>query len=121
MTSFVVSSWSVELEPEVEQWLGSLLPGQFATAASRIDFLGEWGASLRMPRSRSLGAGLFELRFDLGREARRITFFFPGDGRIVLLTTFHKQRQNERLEVERARLAMRTCVREGHTAEEEEE
>ncbi len=74
---------------------------------------------MRMPRSRSLGDGLFELRFNLGSNAQRITFFFPGDRRAVLLTTFHKQRQNERAEVARARLAMEVCVGQGHTVEEE--
>ena len=116
----MVSSWMVELEPEVAQWLEALPPGLFAVAASRIDRLGESGASLRMPHSRSLGDGLFELRFALGRNAQRISFFFPGDRRIVLLTAFHKQRSNERLEVERAMRAMRQCIDEGHTAENEE-
>jgi hypothetical protein len=118
--SFVVSSWTVELEPEVAQWLDSLAPTSFAVVASRIERLEELGAALRMPHSRSLGDGLFELRFALGRNIQRISFFFPGDGRIALLTTFHKQRSNERLEVERARLAMRRCRQEGHTAEGEE-
>ena len=119
MTSFVVSPWSIELEPEVEHWLQSLPPTLFAAAASRIDFLAEVGAAMRIPRSRSLGDGLFELRFNLGSNAQRITFFFPGDRRAVLLTTFHKQRQNERAEVARARLAMKVCVGQGHTVEEE--
>jgi hypothetical protein len=109
----------VELEPEVGEWLETLTPGIFAVAASRIDQLVEHGASLRMPHSRSLGGGLFELRFSLGRNAQRITLFFPGDRRIVLLTTFHKQRSNERLEVERALRAMRGCIDERHTADEE--
>ncbi len=115
-----MSSWSVELEPEVERWLESLPAGLFAAAAARVDHLAEHGAALRMPRSRSLGEGLFELRFDLGRNAQRITFFFPGERRIVLLTTFHKQRQNERSEVARARNAMKVCIDQGHTAEEED-
>ena len=74
-----------------------------------------------MPRSRALGDGHFELRFDLGRLAQRITCFFPGEGRIVLLTVFRKQRQNERAEVARARLAMRVRVEQAHTADEEDE
>jgi putative component of toxin-antitoxin plasmid stabilization module len=89
-------------------------------AAVRIDRLVELGASMRMPQSRSLGEGLFELHFDLGQVAQRITFFFPGDRRVVLLTTFRKQRSNERAEVARARLAMRRCIEEGHTAEGED-
>lgn len=64
-----------------------------------------------MPMSRSLGGGLFELRFTLGRTARRITYRFTGDGRIVLLTTFHKQRQNERGEISRARQIAAGCAR----------
>jgi hypothetical protein len=76
------------------------------------------GAALRMPHSRALGDGLFELRFDLGRLAQRVTFFFPGDHRVVLLTVFRKQRSNERSEIERARAAMRRCIEQGHTAEE---
>jgi ribosome-binding protein aMBF1 (putative translation factor) len=101
------------MEPEVEQWLESLSASQFASAASRIDYLGELGSAVRMPRSRPLGAGLFELRFDVDRTAMRITYFFPGDRRIVLLTFFRKQRQNERAEVERLRLAMANCVERG--------
>jgi phage-related protein len=72
-----------------------------------------------MPHSRPLGLGLFELRFDLQRSAHRVTYFFPGDQRIVLLTVFRKQRMNERAEVERARRAMQRCIKERHRAEEE--
>jgi len=97
----------------------SLPAGHFATVASRIEYLGEHGAAIRMPRSRSLGDGLFELRFDLAQKAQRITFFFPEGRRIVLLTTFRKQRQNERAEVARARQALARCIAEGHTVEGE--
>lgn len=74
-----------------------------------------------MPHSRPLGDELFELRFDLGWVAQRITFFFPaGSKGIVMLTVFRKQRSNERAVVARARLVMRRCVSEGHSAEDEE-
>lgn len=56
-----------------------------------------------MPFSRSLGQGLSELRFTLGPTSRRITCRFAKDGQIVLLTTFRKQRNNERGDIERAR------------------
>ena len=56
------------------------------------------------------GVGLFELRFSLGPTARRITYRFTTDGRIVLLTTFRKQRNNERAEIIRARKASEECV-----------
>ena len=80
---------------------------------------GPTGNQLRVPASRALGDGLFELRFDLTRVAWRITYYFANDRRIVLLTVFRKQRQNERHEVQRARRAMNRCITEGHTAEED--
>lgn len=64
-----------------------------------------------MPLSRSLGDGLFELRFTLGPTARRITYRFTKDGRIILLTTLRKQRNNERQELVRARTAGYDCAR----------
>jgi putative component of toxin-antitoxin plasmid stabilization module len=63
-----------------------------------------------MPLSRSLGDGLFELRFTLGPTARRITYRFTNDNRIILLTTFRKQRNNERHEIDRARTAVTECA-----------
>lgn len=108
--------WDVELEPEIEEWLSRLPVAAFATAAFHIDRLAERGSALRMPHSRALGEGLFELRFYLLRVAERITYYFAGQQRIVLLTEFHKQKMNERAEVERARSAMAWCLAEGHTA-----
>jgi len=88
--------WDVELEPEVDEWLIRLPIAAFATAAFHIDRLAEQSPAVRMPHSRSLGEGLFELRFYLDRIAQRITYFFAGEGRLLLLTEFHKQRMSER-------------------------
>ncbi|MEI6403436.1 MAG: type II toxin-antitoxin system RelE/ParE family toxin [Actinomycetota bacterium] len=112
--------WSVELEPEVEQWMRGLTVHDFASVLPHVERLAERGNLLRMPASRALGDGLFELRFDVLRVAWRITYFFAAGRRIVLLTVFHKQRQNERAEVQRARWAMTRCMTEGHTAEEDD-
>lgn len=76
---------------------------------------------LRPPLSRSLGRGLFELRFHMGRRAWRITYCFGGGRRIMLLTVFHKQRQTERVQLRRARRAMLSVVAGGWPADEEEE
>lgn len=118
VTSSLVSTWSIELEPEVRKWLEDLSTAEFAAAAFRIDRLAEQGGALRMPHSRALGDGLFELRFDLGRTAQRVTFFFPSDRRVVLLTVFKKQRSTERAELDRARAAMRRCIEQAHTVDE---
>ncbi len=57
-----------------------------------------------------LGDGLFELRFSLGPTARRITYRFTKDGRVVLLITFRKQRNNERTEIARAAKVAGSCA-----------
>lgn len=75
-----------------------------------IDRLASLGSAARMPLSRSLGDGLYELRYTLGSTARRITYRFTKDRRIVLLTTFRKQRNNERTEIARARKVAESCA-----------
>ena len=93
----------IELLDEIVEWLGTLSEQEHDRVAVLIDRLAELASRARMPFSRGLGQGLFELRFTLGPTARRITYRFTKDGRIVLLTTFRKQRNNERAEIERAR------------------
>ncbi len=101
----------VELHDEVVEWLASLRGDDWDRAVVVIDRLASLGSRARMPLSRSLGGGLFELRFSLGSTARRITYRFVSDGRIVLLTTFRKQRDNETVEVARARDVAVRCAR----------
>jgi putative component of toxin-antitoxin plasmid stabilization module len=60
-----------------------------------------------MPHARPLGEGLFELRFTCEGTARRVTYYTDPPRRIITLTTFRKQRQQERREVTRARQGMR--------------
>jgi phage-related protein len=103
--------FEVEAHDEVTQWLVGLDDDEWDRSVVVIDRLAELGPAARMPFSRALGEGLYELRFTLGRTARRITYRFTKDGRIVLLTTFRKQRQNERTEVTRARKAAAECAR----------
>ena len=101
----------VEAHDEVVEWLSGLSSTEWNRVAVVIDRLAQLAQRARMPLSRSLGDGLFELRFSLGPTARRITYRFTSDGRIVLLTTFHKQRDNERAEVARARQAAQDCAK----------
>lgn len=101
----------VELHDEVVAWLDSLDDAEWDRTVVTIDRLVALGPAARMPLSRSLGGGLFELRFALGSTSRRITYRFTKHGRIVLLTTFRKQRDNERAEIARARRAAEDCAR----------
>jgi putative component of toxin-antitoxin plasmid stabilization module len=100
----------VEAHDEVVEWLYGLSNAEWERVAVVIDRLAQQAQRARMPLSRSLGDGLFELRISLGPTARRITYRFTSDGRIVLLTTFRKQRDNEQPEIARARLVARDCA-----------
>jgi hypothetical protein len=64
---------------------------------------------------------LRELRFHLGRQAVRVTYWIAPGRRIVLLTVFVKTRMRDHREVARGGRAMARCIAEGHTADGEEE
>jgi hypothetical protein len=110
---------SVELEPEVEEWLGRLSEEDFGQAAFYIDLLAERGVHLGEPYTKQLRGKLRELRFYIGREQHRITYYLARGRRIILLTVFTKTRRRERKEIDRAKRAMERCIAEGHTVEEE--
>ena len=112
---------SVELEPEVQEWLQRLSPEDFATVETYIDLLAEVGPLLDEPHTRQLSGKLRELRFRLSGQPWRITYFMPGSTRrIVMLTVFAKTQRQERRQIARAVAAMNQCVAEGHTAEEDD-
>ena len=70
-------SWlmaEIELHDEIAAWLGTLNQDEWERVVVVIDRLAELGSTARMPFSRSLGNGLFELRFTLGPTARRVTY-----------------------------------------------
>ena len=112
-------SWGiVEVEPEAREWLLGLTDEEFGHVAFYIDLLQEQGVHLDEPYTRQLRGKLRELRFHLGRERRRISYYIASERRIVLLTVFRKTKMREAGEVARAEAAMRRCVEEGHTAED---
>ncbi|MBX6169555.1 MAG: type II toxin-antitoxin system RelE/ParE family toxin [Thermobispora bispora] len=112
---------TVELEPEVRQWLEGLSAASFAKVAFYVDLLASEGALLGEPYSKQLDGKLRELRFYLDEIAVRITYWIAPGRRIVLLTVFHKSRPREEREIERARRALRRCIEAAHTVDEEEE
>lgn len=101
----------LEAHDEVVEWFDSLTNDEWERVSVVVDRLAGLGSRARLPLSRSLGDGLFELRFTLGPTARRITYRFTRDGRVILLTTFRKQRNNERAEVARARKIAEDCAK----------
>ncbi|WP_300014173.1 type II toxin-antitoxin system RelE/ParE family toxin [Pseudonocardia sp.] len=120
--SIVAINWgSVELEPEVRDWLETLPAPQFATAAFYIDLVADRGPLLGEPYTRQLDGKLRELRCHLDGRAARVTYWIASGRRIVLLTVFAKTRMRETGEVERARRAMARCMAQEHTVEDDDE
>ncbi|WP_406401471.1 type II toxin-antitoxin system RelE/ParE family toxin [Streptomyces sp. NBC_00879] len=109
----------VELEPEVEKWFLGLSQQHRGTVAFYVDLLAEQGVLLGEPYTKQLDGKLRELRFHLDSDAIRITYWIRSGRRIILLTVFRKQRMRETAEVERALRALRACVAQEHTANEE--
>ncbi|MEO3853564.1 type II toxin-antitoxin system RelE/ParE family toxin [Acrocarpospora sp. B8E8] len=111
---------TVELEPEVREWLEKLPSESFARAAFYVDLLAAEGPLLSEPYTKQLDGKLRELRFHLDEHAMRITYWIASGRRIMLLTVFHKSRMRETREVERARRALRRCIEQAHSLDEEE-
>lgn len=110
---------TVELEQEVQDWLRTLDEGAVNHVAFYIDLLAERGPLLGEPHTRQLDGKLRELRFWLGSQPTRISYWIATGRRIILMTVWHKTRMRETGEVERARRALQRCQEEQHTADEE--
>lgn len=93
------------LSEEVRIWYVGLSPSDKAVADRVIERLATQGHMLRMLHTKPLGEGLHELRFTAENMARRITYVLDPVRQAVTLTTFRKQRMNERAEILRARRA----------------
>jgi len=93
------------ISPEIASWYRSLQPCDQMLTDRMIARLTQHGNRLRMPHSRALGNGLFELRFAIQQNTveQRITYIFDAGRRIITLTTFRKTRDNETDQIARAR------------------
>jgi phage-related protein len=86
---YIVEYFHLRLRIEIESWPASIL----ADYARLVELLMEFGPNLRMPHSRALGGGLFELR-PRGREGiGRALYCFVAGQRIVILHAFVKKTQ----------------------------
>ncbi|MEV0033668.1 type II toxin-antitoxin system RelE/ParE family toxin [Nocardia sp. NPDC050793] len=102
--------YAIEIEPEIRSFLAGLPPIDLARADFAAGLLAAYGPELSEPYCRYLGDGVRELRFTLTRNrATRITYWFPGSRKAVLLTVFHKTKQRETAQVHRAKLARKLC------------
>ncbi|WP_298441909.1 type II toxin-antitoxin system RelE/ParE family toxin [Gordonia sp. (in: high G+C Gram-positive bacteria)] len=100
-------TWQIELSEEVRSWLDGLTVKGQAQAFRALDLLAAEGVMLRMPHARKLDDKLWELRFRCDQVNQRITYTIHPERNVITLTTFRKQRNNERKEVQRARNVLR--------------
>ena len=99
--------WTIVFSHEVAGWYQGLTPRGAQVTDRILARLEAQGHLMRMPHSRSLGEGLYELRFICEGNSRRISYVLDLERQAITLTTFRKQKTNERREILRARRAQR--------------
>jgi putative addiction module killer protein len=87
----------------VEQWLLKLTREQFKAVSKELKLLEACGNDLRLPHSRALGKGLFELREQ--RYGYRIYYGFYLGRIIILLHAGDKSKQENDIKIARFRLS----------------
>lgn len=101
--SYSIAYYNARVKKDIEDWPVSIL----ADYTRIVELLMEFGPHLRMPHSRSMGGGLFELR-PRGREGigRGLYCFVEGQ-RVVMLHAFIKKTQDtpaQELKIARKRM-----------------
>lgn len=87
---YSIEYFHLRVKDEIEAWPAGVL----ADYARMMELLMEFGPDVRMPHSRAMGDGLFELR-PRGREGIGRAFYcFLIGRRIVILHAFIKKSQN---------------------------
>jgi phage-related protein len=90
--NFTIEYFHPRVKAEIESWPDGIL----ADYARMVELLMEFGPNLRMPHSRAMGGGLFELR-PRGREGiGRVFYCFVVSQRVVILHAFVKKTRDTR-------------------------
>lgn len=88
--NYTVEYFHHRVKAEIETWPDGIL----ADFARIVELLMEFGPNLRMPHSRAMGGGLFELR-PRGREGiGRVFYCFVVRQRVVILHAFVKKTED---------------------------
>ena len=86
---YSIDYFHTKVKEEIESWPVGIL----ADYARLVDLLIEFGPSLRMPHSRAMGGGIFELR-PRGREGIGRAFYcFVIGQKVIILHAFVKKTQ----------------------------
>jgi phage-related protein len=101
--NYAIEYFHSRVKAEIESWPDGIL----ADFARIVELLMEFGPNLRVPHSRAMGGGLFELR-PRGREGiGRVFYCFVIAQRVVILHAFVKKTQEtpaQELKIARKRL-----------------
>jgi len=104
----VESGWKLKYwcddngQSDIEEWLDALSKDQLKSVARELLLLESCGNQLRLPHSRSLKKGLFELR---DRQNNfRIYYTFLPKNIIMLLNAGNKKTQDKDIKIARQRL-----------------
>ncbi|HEX4068935.1 MAG TPA: type II toxin-antitoxin system RelE/ParE family toxin [Candidatus Babeliales bacterium] len=105
MGKWILKYWEdVSGKKVLEKWLLKLSKDQFIAISKELSFLELNGKDLKLPHSRSLGKGLFELRDR--RYGIRVYYGFYKDMIIILLHAGDKDTQEGDIKLARKRLAI---------------
>ena len=86
----------------IDKWLDKLTKEQLNSVAEELSMLEELGNALKLPHSRALGKGLFELRER--QFGYRLYYCFKGDKLIILLAAGDKKSQDKDIKTAYKRL-----------------
>jgi phage-related protein len=89
---YTIEYFHARVKAEIESWPDGIL----ADYARMVELLMEFGPNLRMPHSRALGGGLFELRPRGRGGIGRAFYCFVVSQRVVILHAFVKKTQETR-------------------------
>jgi putative addiction module killer protein len=104
MKKWCIEYWSDDKgKSPIEKWFSSLDKEQIQSIAKELKILGLLGNDLKMPHSKALGGGLFELRER--RYSYRIYYGFHGKQVILLLAAGDKGSQESDIKIARKRLS----------------
>ncbi len=104
MQDWVVHYWGTgKTKSPIEKWLDGLTPEQFKSVLKEVRMLEKVGNALKLPHSRSLSKGLFELRER--RYGYRLYYCFQKNQTALVLAAGDKSTQDRDIRVAYERLA----------------
>lgn len=87
-----MTKWTIEYySQDVIDWLNDLPVGLRASYVKLMELLKEFGMDLRLPHSRAIGQGLFELRLKAKEGIARVLYCTLINPKIMVLHSFKKK------------------------------